>query len=94
MIFIRKIDENGLFIEDIFVNELTEFTIVDKCPGGFFLPRWDRVGKQWIEGKTQAEIDAIKASVVVEPTLEERVGGVETEVVGLQKEIDILFGGA
>jgi len=89
MIFVRIIDKNGLFLEDAFVDTLTEFTIQEPCPGGFHLPRWD--SEQWIEGKTQAEIDAILAAAVpAEPTLEERVDGVETDVSEI---VDILFGG-
>ena len=46
--FVRIIDENGLFVCDDFVDELTEFTIETPCPDGFYLPRWD--GEKWIEG--------------------------------------------
>lgn len=46
--FVRLIDENGLFIEDDFVEELTEFTIETPCPAGFYLPKWD--GEKWVEG--------------------------------------------
>jgi len=97
MIFVRLIDEQGFFLGDCphYEGELTEFTIQEPCPGGFHLPRWDFDGEQWVESKTQEEIDNDKAAAVsAEPTLEERVDGVETEVVGLQEEIDILFGGA
>ena len=48
MIYVRVIDENGLFIEDTFVEELTEFTIETPCPSGFYLPRWN--GTEWVEG--------------------------------------------
>ena len=48
MIYVRLIDEDGLFIEDAFVDELTEYTIETPCPDGFYHPRWD--GEQWVEG--------------------------------------------
>ena len=75
MKFVRIIDENGLFVEDAFVEELTDKTIETPCPSGFYHPKWD--GTKWVEGLTQAEIDAIKASVVVEPTAEERIAQLE-----------------
>jgi len=46
--FVRIIDENGFFVCDDFVDELTEFTIETPCPPGFYLPKWD--GKKWVEG--------------------------------------------
>jgi hypothetical protein len=69
VIFVRIIDENGLFIEDGFVEELSEFTIETPVPQGLYKPKWD--GTQWIEGLTQDEIKAI-VNTVVEPTLEEK----------------------
>ncbi|MDF2881667.1 MAG: hypothetical protein K0R54_2224 [Clostridiaceae bacterium] len=65
MKFVRKIDENGMFIEDTFVEELTEFTIETPCPQGFYNPRWD--GEKWVEGMSQAEIDAIKNMPTEQP---------------------------
>ena len=91
MKYVRIIDEQGYFIEDAFVEELTEFTIEQECPQGFYLPKWD--GEKWVEGKTQEEIDLIKASIVVEPTIEERVTNTETKVVTIEEVIDVLVGG-
>lgn len=48
--FVRIIDGKGFFIEDAFVEELTENTIAVECPSGFYLPIWD--GEKWVEGKT------------------------------------------
>ena len=78
MKFVRLIDENGLFLEDAFVEGLTDRTIETPCPEGFYRPKWN--GEIWVEGLTQAEIDAITAGAVSEPTLEERVDKVETDV--------------
>ena len=81
MCYARIIDSNGYFIEDAFVDELTEFTIETPCPAGFYLPKWD--GAQWIEGKTAEEIAAIKAGAKSEPTLEERVASTEAAITAL-----------
>ena len=69
MKFVRLIDENGLFIEDSFVSELTKFTIEKPCPSGLYLPKWN--GTEWIEGMEQEEIDLLN-NVVVEQPLELR----------------------
>ena len=81
MIHVRIIDNNGFFIEDAFVDELTELTIETPCPDGFYLPKWN--GAQWIEGKTAEEIAEIQASVVVEPTEADRISALETLVLEL-----------
>jgi hypothetical protein len=86
MIYVRLIDENGMFIEDAFVEELTEFTIETPCPAGFYRPKWN--GKEWVEGLTQEQIDAIKAqSTPAEPSLEDRIIALEI------MELERLFGG-
>lgn len=69
MIYVRLIDENGMFLEDSFVKELNEFTIETPCPSGLYLPKWN--GTEWIEGMAQEEIDLLK-NVVVEQPLELR----------------------
>ena len=58
MYYVRIIDENGLFIKDDFVEELTDLTIETPCEGGFYKPKWD--GEKWVEGLTTDEINAIK----------------------------------
>lgn len=86
MIFVRLIDENGMFIEDAFVEELTEFTIETPCPSGFYQPKWN--GTEWVEGLTQEEIQAIKDSTLpTEPTLEERLQALEA------MELERILGG-
>lgn len=67
--FVRIIDENGFFVCDEFVDEITEFTIETPCPDGFYRPKWD--GTQWIEGGTApepiqpepSEIDRLRADI-------------------------------
>ena len=86
MIFVRLIDKNGLFIEDTFVSELTEFTIETPCPSGFYLPRWN--GEAWEEGATQEYIDSLKAQTEPqEPTVEERLQALEA------MELERILGG-
>jgi len=70
MKYVRIIDQNGLFIEDAFVEELTPFTIEEPCPQGFILPKWN--GLQWIEGGVKPIVETI-----IEPTIEERLTTVE-----------------
>lgn len=65
MKFVRKIDENGYFIEDAFVEEITEFTIEIPCPQGLYKPKWN--GNEWVEGLTQEEIEAIKNQPTEQP---------------------------
>ena len=84
MKYVRKIDENGMFIEDTFVEELTEFTIETPCPQGFYKPKWN--GTEWVEGMAQKEIDLLK-NVVVEPTIEERLQALEV------MELERILGG-
>ena len=86
MIFIRKIDEQGYFIEDDFVEEITEFTIEIPCPQGFYKPKWKFETKEWTDGATQEYIDSMK-NVVAEPTLEERLQALE------MLELERLLGG-
>ena len=79
MIYVRIIDSNGYFVEDAFVDELTEFTVETTCPAGFYLPKWD--GSKWVEGKTAEEIAAIQTSVVVEKSADQRISELETLVL-------------
>ena len=81
MIYVRIIDSNGFFVEDAFVDELTESTIEMPCPDGFYLPKWD--GTAWVEGKTAEEIAAIQAAVAAEKTDGERISDIETLLLEL-----------
>jgi len=57
----KRIDENGYFIEDILdfdKDNLSSDLILDDVPQGLHKPKWS--GSQWIEGKLQEEIEAIK----------------------------------
>lgn len=58
----RIIDKTTkLFIRDDFeFNPETEMELEVEPAQGFYLPKWN--GKEWVEGKTSEEIEAIKAS--------------------------------
>lgn len=80
MIFVRLIDENGMFISDGFVEGLTEFTIETPCPSGFYHPKWN--GEEWVEGLTEEEIQAIKDSQAIqEPSDKDRIDMLEDTIL-------------
>lgn len=87
---IAKIDEQGLFIEDILIkdNEETPTDCIEiPCPEGFHRPKWDGIG--WVEGLTQEEIDAIK-NAPKEPTETELL---QQKVAQLEQIIDTMLTG-
>jgi len=68
---VLRIDNNGLFIEDVILqdNEIIPADCVEiVCTGQFYRPKWN--GTIWVEGLTQTEIDAIINSVPVNAKLE------------------------
>lgn len=67
------LDANGKTIPD------PQYIDVE-CPAGFYKPKWD--GVNWVEGFTQAEIDAIKITPK-EPTDEERISALEDAMLYL-----------
>ena len=80
MKYVRLIDDKGLFIEDTFVEELTEFTIETPCTEGLYKPKWN--GNKWIEGLTQTEIDAIKnIELAKQPLMEDRIKNLELAIL-------------
>lgn len=79
--FVRIIDENGLFVKDAFADELTEFTIETPCPDGFYLPKWD--GSQWVEGGTAPE------TIIPELTIDEKVAQLAEQMVIAQKQLEL-----
>lgn len=81
MKYVRIIDVEGFFIEDAFVDELTEFTIETPCPDGFYLPKWD--GSRWVEGGTAPE------TVTPELTIDEKVTHLAEQMVIAQMQLSI-----
>jgi glycine/D-amino acid oxidase-like deaminating enzyme len=79
MFYVRVIDENGFFLEDAFVSEITPLTIETLCPDGFYRPRWD--GEKWVEG------GAPPTPEPPIPTQEERLAALEAAM------LEVLTGG-
>ena len=78
----RKIDENGLFIEDVILEEQPMIEqneelipdplyITETVPQGFYHPKWD--GTEWVEGLSKEEIAELTKPALQEPNLEERL---------------------
>lgn len=76
----RKIDiSTGVFIEDVIADAPSEDLIAVPVPAGFYWPKWD--GTQWVEGRTDAEISAIREEQDTQPlTIDERMSAIETNV--------------
>jgi hypothetical protein len=67
---VLRIDANGLFVEDVILQDNEDVPtdcIETPCPDGFYHPRWD--GAQWVEGGTapletpEQEIERLKAEL-------------------------------
>ena len=75
------IDESGIFLNkhEFKIGELpTALVILANEPEAlihFYKTIWD--GFHWVEGLTQAEIDIVRAPVVLPPSLEDRMAAVE-----------------
>ena len=75
--------KTGMFIRDDFTASKGEIAL-DVAPAqGFYWPKWD--GKQWVEGRTQAEIDAIKAQA--EQSVPDIVTVMAAEIVSLKERL-------
>ena len=86
---LRVIDiQTGMFLRDDFTfDEETEIGL-DVAPAqGFYLPKWD--GEKWVEGLTETEVNAIKASVPQEPTPKQRIADMEAEIARLKSELNV-----
>ena len=85
-LFVRLIDEQGYFISDEFVDEdkLEPTHILTVCPAGFYRPRWN--GTEWVEGGQAPE------PTPPEPTIEERLNKVETDVVTVKEILEVIYG--
>lgn len=89
MTLYRLVDDTGLFIEDVVIDDLplntdgnpdTAHYIDVPCPGGFYRPKWD--GKKWVEGGEKPE------EPPPEPTTEERLSALESAM------LDMIIGGS
>lgn len=87
---VLRIDELGTYIEDVILEDediVPEDCIETDCPEGFFWPKWN--GTKWIEGKSNAEIESIKAlTTKIEPSRDDRLAALENAM------IEMIMGGA
>lgn len=73
--YVRIIDNDGYFLEDAFVDELTENTIETPCPSGFYKPKWD--GEKWVEGG-----EAPEPKIKIEPLTNEEITEILADIIG------------
>jgi len=64
--------------------------VFDSINDDFYLPKWD--GKQWIEGLTPEEIEAIKNPVITPDPKDERISQLEQNQLIMQETINFLLG--
>lgn len=84
---VRKIDENGFYIEDVevFPDESGNYNLTDgliefSWNEPLYKPKWN--GTEWVEGATQEEIDNINGVDLPKvPTLEERLAALESAML-------------
>jgi len=83
MLVFRKVDENGLYVEDVLKDDAVEVQederlIMEPIPDGLQLwhPKWN--GTEWIEGKAQDEIDEMQNQPHI-PSTDERVEFLEQD---------------
>jgi hypothetical protein len=82
-----RIDENGMFVEDVLIGDhepIPDDCVETEVPEGFYHPRWD--GAQWVEGLTQEEIDQIRNAPKPESP-EQRISALEEENAFLALEL-------
>ena len=99
----KKIDENGLFIEDVILEEQPMIEqneelipnphyIVETVPQGFYHPKWN--GAEWVEGLSKEEIAELTKPALQEPTLEERLESIKTQNdLALAELAEVILGG-
>ena len=71
MIKVMRINQEGYFVEDVLLEdweETSEGLVSLEVPAGLYLPRY--VAGEWVEGKSQEEIDAIRNVVAPKTDIE------------------------
>jgi hypothetical protein len=79
----HTIDSNGFLTGDILEDSEIAPQVTVICPDGFHKPKWN--GSAWVEGLTQAEIDAINNA----PT----VPGLQQQISEMQDMINLIIAG-
>jgi hypothetical protein len=76
----HTIDSNGFLTGDILEDSGITPDVTVLCPDGFYTPKWN--GTAWVEGLTQAEIDAI-INAPKTPSTEERLAAAESALLSI-----------
>lgn len=96
----RKIDDYGLFVEDVILESIPkdeednpDSRYIDvPVPNGFFHPRWD--GEKWVEGLSEEEIKELTKPQPKELSLEERLESIKTQnELALAELAEVILGG-
>ena len=95
-----RIDQDGLYVEPVLFD--ADIVVVDESliavpvPEGLFHPKWD--GAQWIEGKSQEEIEALRNAPIPLTPEQERIEQLEADNLSLMEAIaelyEMMVGGA
>lgn len=69
--FYRVNRDTGLFVEPVLFDDgiipVDEDIVLVNIPEGFHLPKWDKVGKKWVEGRMTTDLlDVSKKSKIAE----------------------------
>lgn len=75
----HTIDSNGFLTGDILDDSGITPDVTALCPDGFHKPKWN--GSVWVEGMTQAEIDAIQNAPST-PSLQQQISDMQ-DVINL-----------
>lgn len=86
-----RIDSGGFFVEDVILkqeDETPEDCIEVLCQDGFYRPKWDFDNEEWVEGKSQAELDQMELDRLLTPSLEE-IAKAERELETIELLIEL-----
>lgn len=92
----REIDENGLFVRDILLDENPNpdrFIDVEDFPyeGGLFHPKFD--GEKWVEGKSKEEVENIRKTIEEQyrrkPPTEEEQMRADIDYIAIMTGVDL-----
>jgi hypothetical protein len=66
--------------------EIIGYTVCEKVPQGFYMPKWDFTTEQWKEVLTQEEIDVIR-NVIQPETIEAKALRLELDLKETKKKL-------
>lgn len=82
------IDGSGFLTEDVLAGSGIDPDVTVLCPDGFYKPKWNRTA--WVEGLTQAEVDAIVNTPTLKTPDQLRIEQLETQLAA-QNENNAAF---